>query len=195
MFNQPSIAILIDCWYQGNSPPNSILFSNILKFIENPNIKTVILASYTRAEHIDSNALWYENYNDFFYKKQTHNRIRNLFTSHKIYQTTHSVMTTDPRILYYTNNNKFQIAMNWYWEIEHYLVIHSEIKNIYVFGTAWENCVRTRPLGYEELKRKFQNINIFTDPTCTLNMIGRQPNLNKYHNWQHIENNIWKYDP
>ena len=60
MLNQPSIAILIDCWDLGFSPPNNILFENILKFVENPNIHTIILASYNaRPEHIDSNAIWY----------------------------------------------------------------------------------------------------------------------------------------
>jgi hypothetical protein len=195
MINQPSIAILIDCWNHGDTPPNDVLFSNILKFIKNPSIKTVVLASYNaRPEHVNSNAIWYRNYNELFYDKQPLRKIQDLFNVHKIYQTEHSIETTDPRILHYIDDGIFQIAMNWSWELDYYLTLHPEIKNVYVLGAAWESCVKIRPLGYEQLT-EINGINILIETTCILTMDAKHPDLSKEKDWQHVENNIWKYTP
>lgn len=193
MLDQPSIAILIDCWDNGDSPPNATLFSNILSFINHPVISTVVLASYNaRLEHINSNAKWYRNYNEMFYDKQPLRKIRDLSSVHKFYESNHPDETTDPRILYYTADNQFQIAMNWTWELEYYLTLHPEIKNVYVLGAAWESCVKIRPLGYEQLT-EVTGINILTNPSCILTMDAKHPNLANDANWQHIKHNIWKY--
>jgi hypothetical protein len=193
MLNQPSIAILIDCWDNGDTPPNALLFSNIISFINNPLIKTVVLASYNaRPEHINSNAIWYRNYNELFYDKQPLRKIRDLSSVHKFYQTEHPIETTDTRILNYQSSDKFQIAMNWSWELEYYLSLNPEIKNVYVLGAAWESCIKIRPLGYEQLT-EINGINVLIDTTCILTMDAKYPNPSKDQNWQHIENNIWKY--
>ena len=194
MIDQPSIAILIDCWNNGDTPPNKILFENILEFIENPNIHTVVLASYNaNPEYLKSDAIWYQNYKKMFYENQPLRKIRDLFNAHKFYTTDYKVETTDTRILNYESASKFQIAMNWCWELEYYLTLHPEIKNVYVLGTAWESCVKIRPLGYEQLA-EIDNINILTNPSCILTMDADHPDLNNDKNWEPLTDTIWKYN-
>ena len=194
MIDQPSIAILIDCWDLGDTPPNKILFANILKFIENPNIHTIILASYNaRPEHLESDAVWYKNYNELFDMQQPLRKMKDLLNVHKIYQTNYPIETTDPRILHYESPSKFQISMNWCWQLEYYLSLHPEIKNVYVLGTAWESCVKIRPLGYEQLT-EVNGINILTNPSCILTMDAEHPDLTNDKNWEQLTDTIWKYN-
>jgi hypothetical protein len=193
MIDQPSIAILIDCWDLGYSPPNNKLFENILEFVENPNIHTIVLASYNaKPEHLNSNTIWYRNYNELFYDKQPLRKIQDLFNVHKLYTNIRKIETTDPKILNYKSPSKFQISMHWTWQLEYYLSLNPEIKNVYVLGASWEECVKMRPLGYEQL-REINGINILINPNNILTMSAKHPNLNNNGNWKHIENNIWKY--
>jgi hypothetical protein len=180
MIEQPSLAILIDCWYFPNSFPNTVLFSNILKFIESPFIKTVVLASYdSPIEFLNSNTVWYQNYNKLFGKLVGIDE-------------NGTIKRTDPCILNYVSPNKFQIAMNYQQELDHYLKLNPEIKNVYVLGAAWEECVKKRPLGYLQLAKS--NIeNILTHTGCVLNMNVSNPDLRNDQDWQHVENNIWQY--
>jgi hypothetical protein len=82
--------------------------------------------------------------------------------------------------------------MNWLWELEYYLSIRPEIKNVYVLGTAWESCVKIRPLGYESLT-EICNINILTNTNCVLTMGGSFPVLEDDPAWEHVTETIWKY--
>jgi hypothetical protein len=86
IINQPSIAILIDCWKNDSFIPS--VYGRITQYIDdNSNIKTVVLASYNcRKEREISNSIWYLNYNNFFIKSQQHSRkIKDLEIVHQFY--------------------------------------------------------------------------------------------------------------
>lgn len=192
MLDQPSIAILIDCW-TGDTPPNSQLYSNILDFLKNPNIETIVLASYqANAEMRQSTAIWYENYHNLFFETQTLRKIKNLYDLQKIYNFTDYVRRTDPRILDYVTPDKFQIAMLWSWQLEYYLQCNPRFKNIYVLGAAWEHCVKQRPLGYSQLT-EVTDANILIDTDCILTLDAKHPVLTNNEEWQQITDTIWKY--
>ena len=194
IINQPSIAILIDCWKNDSFIPS--VYGRITQCIENnTNIKTVVLASYNcRKEREISNSIWYLNYNNFFIKSQQHSRkIKDLEIVHQFYEkynTAHPNENTEPNILNYKNTEKFQIAMRWRWELDLYLEEHREIKNIYVFGMAWDMCVKDRPLGYDSLS-ELPNVNILTNTTCVIDSDGNSPILDSY--WELVSNNTYKY--
>jgi len=194
IINQPSMAILIDCWKNDSFIPS--VYGRIIKFIDNnKNIKTVVLASYNCSKEREiSDSSWYLNYNNFFLKSQQNSRkIKDLEIVHRFYEkynTKHPTENTEPNILNYKNTEKYQIAMRWRWELDLYLEAHQEIKNIYVFGMAWDMCVKDRPLGYDSLS-ELPNVNIMTNTTCVIDSDGNSPILDSY--WELVSNNTYKY--
>jgi hypothetical protein len=191
MINQPSLAILIDCWESPN--PNKELPNNIISFIEkNDNIDTVALASYNCKQA--DNRHWFHNYVEIFNTKQTSRKIRDLSYVHKVfnqYDNKYPTENTNQIILDYVNKNKTQLTMTWLWELEYYLSTRPDIKNIYVLGQTWENCVRIRPLGYQNLI-EMPNVNILTNTNCVLTMAGKFP-VPEDSEWERVADTIWKY--
>lgn len=192
MLDQPSIAILIDCW-AGDTRPNALLYSNILNFLNNPNIETVVLASYNvDTEFRQSNTIWYENYHNLFFRKQSLRKVKHLYDLQKTYNFTNYVLETDPRILNYVNPDKFQISMLWSWQLEYYLNCNPRFKNIYVLGAAWEHCIKQRPLGYSQLT-EITDSNILIDTSCILTLDAIHPVLSNDQEWKQIKESVWKY--
>ena len=64
IINQPSLAILIDCWDKTSSGKTNMLGYSILPVLENsPHIQTIVLASYNcRTEKLAGEFLWHHNY-------------------------------------------------------------------------------------------------------------------------------------
>jgi hypothetical protein len=85
--------------------------------------------------------------------------------------------------------------MYWWWELEYYLLLHPEIKNIYFFGMAWEQCVRNRPLGYESISEKMPNLNILTNSKCVLSTNIHSFNMENEPEWKSLGNDIYHYQP
>ena len=198
IINQPSLAILIDCWDMTSLGNPNILEYKILSVLENsPHIQTIVLASYNcRTEKLAGDSLWYHNYIRMFTMNQRQRKIKTLAHIHNEYNrydTRFPDEKTFSNILNYINLNKFQIAMLWLWELEYYLENNKEIKNIYVFGAAWEDCVRRRSLGYEALT-EFLNINILTNLNCVhASYWPHRPDLSTDQNWKSITEDIWQY--
>ena len=199
----PSIAILIDCW---KSPTLNIDLENcygrINNFLDNTDsIKTIVLASYNcKIEHEMGESIWYQN-NKLMCGQSTRKKIPHLRYAHDYSNrynnnNNYPVEETDPDILNYINPNKHQISMLWWWELEYYLLLHPEIKNIYFFGMAWEGCVRYRPLGYEAVIEEAPHLNILTNSNCILSEIHSNPtNIENDLDWTSIGNNIYHYQP
>jgi hypothetical protein len=196
MFNieDPSIAILIDFWERSDKKKGQNLL-NFLNDSKSNSIETIVLSSYNCYE--EKNTIWHWNYSNTF--NSTNKRTRTLIDLHFMQQYfnenhhPNTVEHTDPAILNYVNSNKFQIAMLWGWEFEYYLSKNPHIKNVYVFGQAWEICVRIRPLGYEALL-EIPNINILTKLDCVKLEDGhRQPNLDIDPNWEFVKDDIYRY--
>lgn len=178
IIDQPSVAILIDCW---NTPALNLcrMYSNIMQFINNtPAIETVVLSTYNaQPESDDSKTIWYENYSKLFNQRIPEFQLN-----------TFPVETTVPVILNYVNDNKFQIALRHEWELKCYLTLNPHVKNVYVFGSAWDVCVKIRPLGYESLS-KITDLNVLTDTDCVLDYNGNCPVLELP--WTHIKDSIY----
>jgi hypothetical protein len=192
MIDQPSLAIIIDCWDIGLDP----IPSNILSFIEStPSIESVVLASYNcRVERQSSAALWYQNYNKLFRSESASRNIKDLTQVHEVYEkndTKFKNEKTDPLLLDYVNPKLFQIAMRWRWELDYYLeTLNPHIKNIYIFGAAWDECVKIRPLGYDSLS-ELGKINVLTNTMCIKDMANLAVDLIHNDNWTNVINNTY----
>lgn len=194
MLNEPSLAILIDCWLL---PYQSDLASNIINYIDsNPFITTVALASYNcKTEFTHSKTLWYTNYRTMFNADPAPKKIKDLSYAHfmnLVKDNAYAVEQTDPLILTYCNTKKFQIAMHRAWQLEYYFSLNPGIKNVYVFGAAWELCVKNRTLGYMALT-EIQGINILTRSNCVKSNDGTTPNLDQDTNWLNVDKDVYKY--
>lgn len=195
MLNQPSLAILIDFWHPVRFPENRI--DNTLAFLNSTSyaIKTVVLATYNSRSELffQNNSLWYRNRKDWYEKSCVWARDKSISDDTKsIKNKTFNNARTDSRILQYCNPNQYQIAMFQYWEMEYYLSVHPEIKNIYVVGAAWEECIRHRPLGYLELSQ-LKTVNILTHTDLVRSNKSEQLDLSSYRHWIKIEGNIYQY--
>lgn len=185
MINEPSLAILIDCWDLSALPLErstaaDTLSNNILEFINKTDvIETVVLSSYDcESETTASTELWYQNRDLIYghpYQKDNSNKERK----------------TSPYILSYVNPCKFQIAMHQLWELKLYLSKNSHIKNIYVLGIAWDICIRNRPLGVDNLKQ-LSGVNILTNINCVLTSSFVYPSIDE--EWRDIGSNIYCYN-
>lgn len=198
----PSIAILIDCW-KSIDEDTTKCFNQITKFLdETDSINTVILATYNcKTERYTPNSIWADN-NMALFKNPIRKKIIDtklafdLLYTHKNNTYPFTAEKTDPMIWNYLNPTKYQIAMYWWWELEYYLLLHPEIKNIYFFGMAWDGCVRYRPLGYEAVIEEAPHLNILTNSKCILSEVHSAPTcIENDANWKSIYNDIYLYQP
>lgn len=196
----PSIAILIDCWKspKANRPLENC-YDRIINFLNTTDsIQTVVLSSYNcNSEHINSEYLWYQN-NTLMCDESTRKKIHHLKHAHDFlrqYDNKFIEEQTDPLILRYLNPKKYQISMLWWWELEYYLSLHPEIKNIYFLGQSWEECIRNRPLGFKSVLEETTNLNILTNDQCVMRQEHSAPQLDLSTDpeWIHIEGNIYQY--
>jgi hypothetical protein len=191
----PSAAILIDCW-DLKTDGSRILYDNIINFLDsNDQIKTVILASYNCWSERNNHTVWWGNNIEFF-SMDSSRVIRDIWKMQRGYYEfcpdakPVAEKHTDPAILNYVNRSKYQIAMTETWELIHYLSKNQDIKNLYMCGLSWDQCVKYRPLGYDMLS-KTSDLNILANRLC-LHDQWRYPNIDRDSNWDKIADDTYK---
>lgn len=193
MLNKPSIAILIDCWDSGVK--NRDIFTNIIKFLyETKTIRTVVLASYN-SKYDDYSTLWYTNYFKMLYRLPLDNKLQEIYNKRKdlISKVPKDLATrTEPSILNFVDNSKYQISFLLIEELEYYLNTNIDITNIYVLGEAFDSCVGDRELGYHNLTN-IPNVCILTNIHCVKNMDGSFPNLSADVHWEQVSEKIYRF--
>lgn len=129
----PSVVVLIDCWQSEYKEVNEF-YDDIIKFInDTPEITTVVLASYDTSDiSTVTNNVWYKH-------------------------TTYHRKTADV-IMNYTNINNLQLVMVDFDDFTHFLELNKEIKNIYLMGHSWGQCIHNRPIGLYSLCNVSRNI-------------------------------------
>jgi hypothetical protein len=193
--NQPSAVILIDLW-DNYHRPYSALITNIISFLDKTDsIESIILATYDAREEISENNIW--NYNNY---SMCINRNSESESILKLYREYYNIDINDPNEIQKTVKNileypnKFRIRMRRLWELNYFLSINPNIKNIYILGSAWDICVKIRPLGYLELS-KIPNINILTKQYCVETSRGCLPDISNEIDWYHVTDDIYCYKP
>jgi hypothetical protein len=198
----PSIAILIDCWKSPiENSSSKKCFNNIINFLDTTaSITTVVLATYNcNTERYTPDSIWADNNMSLFTNPIRKKIIDLKLAFDLLYANSNNNFKseqTDPIIWNYLNPSKYQVAMYWWWELEYYLLLHPEVKNIYFFGAAWEQCVRNRPLGYKSILEEGTDLNILTNKNCILSENHSSLiNLNTNTDWKYLGNDIYHYQP
>jgi hypothetical protein len=196
MLNQPSLVILIDYWQR--MLPRFWVDDTITFLNTTDTIKTVVLATYNSRSELffQPKSIWHRNRKEWYEKASTWANDMSILeykrgiTYNK--DNNYKNSQTDSEILEYCNPSQHQIAMLQFWEIEYYLSLRPEIKNIYVLGSLWELCVRNRPIGYLALS-KLQNVNILTHNKLVRAKGSKYPDLSNNPHWIKVEGNVYKY--
>jgi hypothetical protein len=164
------LAIIIDCWETTEEDSVNVLCFNIINFIsQREEIKYVVLASYDTLYSDQEHTIWKENYHRIMEKSPI--RVKYLYelaeNSRKLIE--HNSLLklgkTDPDLLEYVFENKFQISMTHFFELEYLLKQNQEIDTIWFFGAGWKQCLKNRELGWKYMK-EFTGKELLTISTC-----------------------------
>lgn len=152
------LAIIIDCWETNDGDEVNLLSYNIRNFITlRKEIKYVVLASYDVYYRDDDNTIWRSNYDKLFYNDAflTTRYLYNLANSNRQlveYNKNVVLEKTEPLLLNTVFENKFQISLRHFFELDYLLKQDNTIDTIWILGSGWERCARYRELGWEYMK-------------------------------------------
>ena len=175
ILERPSMVLLIDCWSQWDTPRDHNVqkcFKNIKNFCwNNPHVHTIGLASYCGSEpvSISQEEPWHSNAKKLFYNTTRWDYLRQTWNStlFNSFSPTHSIIKDLP-----IRNDQTQFAV---WNASQLLYycnhVYPIIENIYVFGIAWDVCLKIRPVGWKELNCLNQ-YNMFTTKKTILSDIS-----------------------
>lgn len=195
-----SLVIIIDAWtpqehHSFNYSTRTVeLAKRIIDFIDSRNPHAV-LASYHCSAELYSDTVWYRNrlseIEKLYSTKNFQTRIDQDYHAHLAEK-----QSTVDVLLNYVNPNVAQLAMREEKELGIYLQMHPEIKDIYIVGSAWEECVRNRPLGYLNVYNKFckgsdRTVRTSSDHVTTYS--GGPLKIDS--NWQLIAPAVYQYCP
>ena len=148
MQNQNSLIIVIDVH---NHKPLDVLAQDIKDYIENKeHIKAVCLATYNykSADKICCSGKYWKNSKEIFNDTISIDFIRQCWNSNTIEKNiTHDLlMDIEPRedCFFFSASSPFEI-------IYYCNNVNQSINSIYWAGVDWKHCVKTKPVGYNEI--------------------------------------------
>ena len=202
----PGIAILIDNWEE-NIPSLDQTYKNIVEFIHNNNIQTVVLATYEYNIFTHFNTDWMNRSHQIFYdavSDKNKNAWRTAVIDHSSislrspWATKNGNLLEDGRgrntsdIILNMNYSGVKLFCHRAQEIVWYLDNHQpDVKNIWYFGQAWEMCVRDRALGYINLSTSLPHLSHLTKQDCVLKLNRTHPGHEHMEQWKQIHNDIY----
>lgn len=200
-----SLAIIIDQWKWKHDDLHRVprellddaLARRIIAFVNTGGLHTAVLASYQCSAELYSNTVWYQNrlavIDPIYSTQQFESRIADDYAAFLDQE-----QCTADVLLNYENPAVFQVAMRDDRELAQYLNLHPEIQDIYIVGSAWEQCVQNRLLGYQNVYEKFcQNSDrrLLTNLDCVVTQASGPPNLDADINWFCLQDQVYQYRP
>ena len=164
------IAILIDFWGPDdlNVDPNRIMWETTSSFLKKNYVDTVIISTYDTEECIQvylSNP-WIEQGNPWIEQTRQYFRDNNLCWDHKLLMESKHLAscgklreTNSALIHTWKEWNKPVLFLTMDWEIPE----KDKIEEVFFFGSAWDRCVKSRPLGYDMWLNN-TSANLYFDP-------------------------------
>lgn len=155
LFNQPSLAIIIDCYDDSHGADYIDVLTNIKFFCEdNPNVVAVALATYV--DHnlcVINEQPWGFQGADFFCNFTKWDTLSRLWEDAKDNPLNKLNVKTHPILLNMKKRNDQVFFAAWSdLQILYYCnYINPSIENIFVFGKHWNVCLKVRPLGWVSL--------------------------------------------
>lgn len=175
----PSLVIIIDCWNNRENTNYLNCLENIKTLCTtNPNVQAIGLASYTKPDkkilhgELSNEEPWHESSKELFYNSVRWETLRHVWENASFTEEifTHHIVREMPPV---SNQVRFQLWNDL--QLLYYCnYINPGIKNIYVVGASWSQCLEFREVGYKYLDclNKFnlfnERKNILSDLRCVL---------------------------
>jgi len=200
-----SLAIIIDQWKWKHDDLHRVpretlddtLTRRIIEFVNTGGLHTAVLASYQCSAELYSDTVWYQNrlavIDPIYSTQQFKARIADDYTAFLDQE-----QCTADVLLNYENPAVFQVAMRDDRELAQYLNLHPEIQDIYIVGSAWEQCVQNRLLGYVNVYKRFccgTARRLLTHTACVGTQDAGQPDLSRDNDWFKIYDQVYQYRP
>lgn len=172
-----SLAVIIGCWEIHQQPIHQVVVDNIITFIDNTDIDTVVLSSAHTAINSDNQGFnkWFDQEKRMFYDEQGITWIRNLWQS--------SLTSPSIQINQKLLNHKWSrscISMSHQWQLEYLLNSATpKFDRVWYFGIGWNMGIRRDHIGWghlcESIKyHQVSSIEIATKQNCIV--VNSQPN-------------------
>jgi hypothetical protein len=164
-----SLAVIIGCWEIHQQPIHQTVVNNIISFIDNTDIDTVVLSSTHTAITNDNQGInkWFDYEKRMFYDEQGITWIRDLWQN----TLPTGELAVNQRILNH-NWSRSCVSMAHQWQLE-YLLNHATPKfdRVWYFGIGWNIGVRRDGIGWGQLCDSIkycqvEPLEIITKQTC-----------------------------
>ena len=190
----PIAAIIIDQWQDHNpdlDDPAYVLKDHIISYInQNYNVGAIMLASYDIASECESTVDYYEN-SRLLLGNQYSKKVSQLKNHPRRFQ------KTDSRLLSW-NIPRTKISMHYEWELDLFLK-QNTVEQFLMVGADLDECVKVRPLGYENLYRFLKNRKIepyiILKSNLVINHNDSNFNIEQHPDWIQLNSDFYKYDP
>jgi len=200
LIERPSLVLIIDAWNDRDTEQYRRCLTNIKNFCEaSPHVAAIGLASYLSTESwlFSQEEPWYSQSKEFFYDRLRWETLRQVWHDAEFTDdiATHSIVSN---IAIRSDQRQFLLWHNL--QVLYYCNhINTSIENIYVVGTAWEECLRFRSVGYRELS-SLNNFNLFSKQKTILSRkdcvlaVGDLPVSDVDYPWQELDGTTVKLD-
>lgn len=151
-----SLLIIIDPWEGKTIDQNQIRQNLCQKIITKsnliPNLRAVVLSSYETNDYLYDPSEYHKNSIDLFFNNQPLTSIRKQLKESYLDKTPEKSCRTH-RLIYNHIWSVNQYAALETWQIVYLLnrTFHRRVKNIFYAGLFWDACIKTRPVGWEEI--------------------------------------------
>lgn len=206
---KPGVALLIDTWEE-NRFITDRCYKNIVDFIQNNNIESVVLANYGFNFFTHYNTSWMNSAHQMFYtggsismKEQWRMSVidNSSISTESAWHTKNDNLVKDgggkdtSDIILDMNFNGVKLLCHRLEDLDWYLNnVAPHIENIWYFGMAWDVCVRGRPVGYAKMSQHFPNKIHLTKQDCVVTSQFTYPSDQDMHDWILVEEDIWCLD-
>lgn len=185
ILDQPSLAVVVDCWKNANYENYHDTMVNIREFCTtNQQVESVALTTYRSNDPVTNEPVpndrvfvdqpWWNNGRDFFYNETKWDFFRRIWDSKINDPETHTYDIVANMPL--RSNQIGFVAFDTTHILYYCNFINPGIRNLYFCGGAWEMCLRHRPTGWMQVqtlnyhKMFHQPVNILVKNSCVVGL-------------------------
>jgi len=204
VLTRPTLALLIDCWHNQSDPILDQTWHNIANYCcSNPYIQTVSVSSYTlNGFNYDlvKEEPWWSQSDELFNQTTKWDYLRQDWHRFRFHTDQDAGVYTSPIIRdMKIRSDQVPLMIANTVQLAYYCnYINPAIENIMIMGMAWDMCLQTRPVGWDEVSYACQygllgNVkNILTKQDCVLSSNCQRPEISSP--WIPIDNQHFYLD-
>lgn len=190
--NQPTLALLVDCWHDTTDPGIEETWHHVADTCyTNPNIQAIATASYWGFNYdVCQESPWYDESDLLFNQTTKWDLLRkdwsrfnfrdpaDLNTDQHINHTSHIIKDMPVRADQLRLNIFNTLQLTYFCNY-----INPSIRNILLMGRAWGVCLKVRAVGWDEINYSIQYgmfrnpIKLITRSDCVLETTNQHPQI------------------